>query len=208
MFPIIEFFLISYLIGSIPTAYIAVRKKSHIDIRSAGSGNVGTMNAYEVTGSRVVGIFVLAGDVVKGAGAVLLAARLPDSGEAVIAASFIGVVLGHCYPVWLKFRGGRGLAPAAGAMLILSWPFVAMWLVWWIAGYSIVRNIHLGNAAAIVATPLVGWMLPSGLISKYMESSFTSTQFLSVFTLVSALLLARHAEPIRELFWPSTKNGT
>ena len=207
MFLYLEVFLISYFIGSIPTAYIAVRRKSHIDIRSAGSGNVGTMNAYEVTGSRIVGIAVLFVDAAKGAGTILLTMQFLGLGEDAIALSFIGVVVGHCFPIWLKFKGGRGLATAAGGMLIVSWPFVILWFVCWIIGYRIIKNIHFGNVVAIVATPFLGWMMPREFLMKILAGPFSSNEFLAVYTFVSAILLLRHNEPIRDLFWPSTKNG-
>lgn len=207
MFLSLEVFLVTYLIGSIPTAYIVVRRKAHIDIRSAGSGNVGTMNAYEVTGSRFVGLMVLLGDVVKGALAVFFTMRLFGSNGYAIAAALLGVVVGHCFPVWLKFRGGRGLAPAAGAMLIVAWPFVAMWLVCWIVGYAVSKNIHIANVAAIVVTPLLGWVLPREIVLKSFTGSISSTEFLAIYTLVSAILFVRHIEPLRALLSSTIKNG-
>ena len=207
MFLILEVFLISYLIGSIPTAYIAVRRKSHIDIRSAGSGNVGTMNAYEVTGSRIVGVAVLFVDAAKGAGAILFTMRFLGHSEDAMAASLIGVVVGHCFPIWLKFKGGRGLAAAAGGMLVLDWPFVLVWLVCWIIGYSIIKDVHFGNIVAIVAAPILGWMMPQEILLRYLAGPFSSTEFLAVYSLVSAILFIRHIKPIRQLFWPSINNG-
>jgi glycerol-3-phosphate acyltransferase PlsY len=203
----LEVFLVTYLIGSIPTAYIVVRRKAHIDIRSAGTGNVGTMNAYEVTGSRFVGLMVLLGDVVKGVCAVLLTMLFSGFGENVFAAALLGVGVGHCFPVWLKFRGGRGLAPAAGAMLMVAWLFVAMWLVCWVVGYAVSKNIHVGNLAAIVVTPVLGWMLPQEIILKALTVPFSPTEFLAVYTLVSAVLFIRHIEPLRALLSSTIKNG-
>ena len=196
---ILEAFVLSYLIGSLPTAYIVVKRRSRIDIRSAGSGNVGTLNAYEVTGERLVGLVVLAVDVLKGSFAVLLTARLWGSTSDALSASLVGVVVGHCFPVWLKFRGGRGLAAAAGAMLVVSWIFVAMWLVCWFAGYSFSKNIHFGNIVAIVASPLMGCVLPKEIVLKFTIEPFSAGSILVVYCIMSSVLFIRHIGPLREL---------
>jgi acyl phosphate:glycerol-3-phosphate acyltransferase len=196
---ILEAFVLSYLIGSLPTAYIVVKRRSRIDIRSAGSGNVGTLNAYEVTGERLVGLVVLAVDVLKGSFAVLLTARLWGSTSDALSASLVGVVVGHCFPVWLKFRGGRGLAAAAGAMLVVSWIFVAMWLVCWFVGYSFSKNIHFGNIVAIVASPLMSCLLPKEIILKFTIEAFSAGNILIVYCLMSSVLFIRHIGPLREL---------
>jgi glycerol-3-phosphate acyltransferase PlsY len=194
-----EAFVLSYLIGSLPTAYIVVKRKSDIDIRRAGSGNVGTLNAYEVTGQRSVGLVVLAGDVLKGACGVLFSLYFWGSVPQCIIASLIGVVIGHCFPLWLKFRGGRGLAAAAGAMLVVSWMFVAMWCLCWVAGYSFSKNIHIGNITAILVSPLLGYAIPQGMLAKFSITSLTVSQILAAYCAMSAILFLRHIGPLRDL---------
>ncbi len=196
---ILEAFALSYLIGSLPTAYIVVKRKSHIDIRSAGSGNVGTLNAYEVTGERLVGIVVLAVDVLKGSFAVLLTAYVWGLTFDPLSASLVGIVIGHCFPVWLKFKGGRGLAAAAGAMLVVSWIFVAMWLVCWFVGYFFSKNIHVGNIVAIIASPLLGYVLPKETISEFTTAAFSAGNIRFVYCVMSLVLFIRHLGPLREL---------
>ncbi len=204
---ILEAFVLSYLIGSLPTAYIVVKRKAHIDIRSAGSGNVGTLNAYEVTGERFVGLVVLVIDVLKGAFAVLLTTLFWGSTSDAISASLIGIVVGHCFPVWLMFKGGRGLAPAAGAMLAVSWIFVVMWLVCWAIGYSFSKNIHVGNIVAILASPLLGYLVPKEIILKFTTSAFSAAQVLLIYSVMSAVLFIRHIEPLRDLISSRTTDG-
>jgi glycerol-3-phosphate acyltransferase PlsY len=204
---ILEAFVLSYLIGSLPTAYIVVKRKAHIDIRSAGSGNVGTLNAYEVTGERFVGLVVLVVDVLKGAFAVLLTTLFWGSTSDAISASLIGIVVGHCFPVWLMFKGGRGLAPAAGAMLAVSWIFVVMWLVCWAIGYSFSKNIHVGNIVAILASPLLGYLVPKEVISKFTTSAFSAAQILLIYSVMSAVLFIRHIGPLRDLIASRTTSG-
>ena len=138
-----------YLIGSIPFAYLLARRIGGIDVRLAGSGNVGAANVLRTTG--VAGaLVVVALDAGKGAATVLLARGL-DGGAAVPAAAGLAAILGHIYPVWLRFRGGKGVATACGvfallapaAALISAALFVAT--VWW------TRYVSLGSLAAATA---------------------------------------------------------
>lgn len=203
----LEVFFFSYLVGSLPTAYIAVKRKSNIDIRSAGSGNVGSMNAYEVTGARTVGIIVLLVDVVKGAIAPFVTITFFSPEPLAVSVAILGVVVGHCWPVWLKFKGGRGLAAAAGAMLVADWIFVLLWLACWGVGYFVSKNIHVRNAIAIVVSALLAWFVPNNFVLKTTLAGFTTLQIVSVYTVMSCVLLIRHLEPLRELMVPITKNG-
>ena len=192
-------FAISYLIGSLPTAYIVVKRKANIDIRSAGSGNVGTLNAYEVTGKRFIGILVLVVDIAKGAGAVLLMRLVFNQEPLVISIALVAVVVGHCFPVWLKFHGGRGLAPAAGAMVVTGWIFVLLWLLSWGITYWFSKNIHLGNIVAIVATPILGYLIPQEIIMRTIVAGFSDSGILLAYSAMSVALLVRHIEPLRTL---------
>ena len=142
--------VVGYLIGSIPTAYLIVRWKSKVDIRKAGSGNVGTLNSYEVTRSKLVGVLVLVVDLLKGVSAVLLAAAIaPGMGFGASAVGGISAVVGHSFPFWLKFKGGRGLATAAGVLMPLQWLVVLFWGFWWAIGFFLTRNVNVGNVMCI-----------------------------------------------------------
>ena len=198
-------FIASYLIGSLPTAYIVVKRRLDIDIRNAGSGNVGTLNAYEVTGTRMVGVVVLAVDLLKGALAIFAARIVFGNTPGIISYALVGVVLGHCFPVWLGFKGGRGLAPAAGAVLVVAWMFVSAWLILWAVGYLFSRNIHVGNIFAIVAVPVLGYFGPEMIIGAAIAGGYSSSQFLFVYSLMSTILLVRHIGPLRELIEAYTK---
>ena len=204
---ILEVFVFSYLIGSLPTAYIVVKRKAHIDIRSAGSGNVGTLNAYEVTGQRLIGLVVLVVDVLKGALAIILASVLFGSTSNAISTALVGTIVGHCFPVWLMFKGGRGLAAAAGAMLTVSWIFVAMWLVCWCVGYSLSKNVHVGNIVAIAASPLLGFVVPKEIIMKFTIAALSADQLLLMYCVMSAVLFIRHIEPLRALILSRSTDG-
>ena len=115
------FFLVlaGYLIGAIPTGVILTRLAGGEDIRNAGSGNIGATNVYRVAG-RKLGVVTLIGDCLKGAVPTLLAQQtfnLPETGVALVA---LAAFIGHCYPVYLGFKGGKGVATALGIFLVLS----------------------------------------------------------------------------------------
>lgn len=201
-------FVISYLIGSLPTAYIVVKRKANIDIRSAGSGNVGTMNAYEVTGKRFIGILVLVVDIAKGAGAIVLTRLVFSQEPLVISVALVAVVVGHCFPVWLKFHGGRGLAPAAGAMIVTGWIFVLLWLVSWGIGYWFSKNVHVGNIVAIIAAPILGYIIPQELIMRTIVAGFSVSGILLAYSAMSVALLVRHIEPLQTLISSRSNKDT
>jgi glycerol-3-phosphate acyltransferase PlsY len=186
-----------YLIGSIPTAYLLVKWKANLDIRTAGSGNVGTLNSYEVTNSKFVGAVVLLVDLLKGVCAVLAAQTL-GGGFPAAAAAALAAVLGHNFPVWLGFRGGRGLATAAGAMLLLGWVVLPIWMLAWFIGYKLSRDVNVGNAIATLAMLLIPWVVPVEIWREWISGS---AEVFRIFLLLLALLiLVRLVQPVREYF--------
>lgn len=151
--------LVSYLVGSFPTAYLVVRKWAGIDVTSLGSGNIGTMNTHRATENKRLTILVLLGDMAKGAIAVFLARFLLSSSPEAAVLTSAAVVLGHNYSVYMKFRGGRGLATAAGAMLIFNPLILLMWLLIWVPPFLISKILVVGTLTATVLTPVVTYML-------------------------------------------------
>lgn len=109
---------VAYLVGSVPFAYLLSRRRG-VDLRRVGSGNVGATNVLRTSGVRAAVLAVVL-DGVKGAAAVLLAQRLVGGGAAVPVAAGLASVVGHIYPVWLHFRGGKGVATAAGVFAVLT----------------------------------------------------------------------------------------
>jgi glycerol-3-phosphate acyltransferase PlsY len=164
-----------------------------------GTGNVGALNSYEVTGSRLVGLAVLAVDLVKGAVSVLFARLLSDGSFTFLALSAFCVVLGHCYPVWLSFKGGRGLASAAGAVLVVNWIFVLVWCALWFVTYLLTRNVHKGNVSAIAVTPFIAALLSQRMVDWGLLRQEDTTLFIVFGFLLCALLFTRHLQPIREI---------
>ncbi|HZV12262.1 MAG TPA: glycerol-3-phosphate acyltransferase [Candidatus Kapabacteria bacterium] len=161
--------IISYLIGSVPTAFLILKHKHGIDVRSAGSGNVGARNSYEVTGNIRIGIFVGIVDGLKGLVVFIITRFLFDGTFMVVAVATIAVLIGHNYSVWIGFRGGRGLATAAGALLF-SFPMVlAAWVIIWIIVSKIKDDVIVGNMITsasvevlLFVLPLNWWLLGAG----------------------------------------------
>jgi glycerol-3-phosphate acyltransferase PlsY len=193
-------FFISYLIGSIPTAFLVVKKTSSVDIRTVGSGNVGGRNALEVTGKKWVGVVVTLIDLFKGIVPVLIASTFFQEKAPAVTAAMVGTVLGHCYPVWLKFHGGRGLATGAGTMLVTSWVWVPLWLILYFTTEKITKNVHASSVIALVGMPIIIWFVPDPWISKVTVGYFSPQEFFSAGSLIAAVCLSRHIQPLKEYF--------
>jgi glycerol-3-phosphate acyltransferase PlsY len=150
----------AYLLGSLPSAYLVVRFAKGPDLRTVESGSVGALNAFRATGLGWVGVVVLVLDVAKGVVAVLLAGGGAGPMAQALAAAM--VVVGHNYPVWLRFKGGKGLAAAAGALSAITPLAVPVWGVVWGIGYAVSGYIVMGTIAATAILPLLlglvaGW---------------------------------------------------
>jgi glycerol-3-phosphate acyltransferase PlsY len=143
--------LAGYLLGSIPFALLMARRWSATDLRRVGSGNLGAANVMRASGVRA-GILVALLDMLKGALSVLLAERLSPSAAAPAVAGFAAIV-GHIYPVWLRFRGGKGVATACGVFSILTPLAVPPALAVFVAAVWITKYISLGSVLASIALP-------------------------------------------------------
>jgi acyl phosphate:glycerol-3-phosphate acyltransferase len=192
--------VVGYLFGSIPTAYVLVRWKSNLDIRKVGSGNVGTLNSFEVTNSKLVGVGVLLIDLFKGVLAVLFVRGAMGDEFATLAWGGIGAIVGHNFPVWLGFRGGRGLATAAGVMLVLGWMFVPIWMGVWFIGKLISGDVNVGNACGTIAVLLVGLLAPLSMLGKMIVDSAPVFDFKIFITVLTMVILFRLVQPVRDYF--------
>ncbi|HEY8549444.1 MAG TPA: glycerol-3-phosphate 1-O-acyltransferase PlsY [Vicinamibacterales bacterium] len=148
----------AYAIGSIPFAWLVVRRFADIDLRRTGSGNIGAANAFRST-TPAIGILVALLDGSKGAGAVLLA-RYAGLDELETTAALLAVV-GHVAPVWLRFRGGKGVATAGGALAVLSPPIFSIAFAIFIVSVWRSRYVSAGSiAAACAMMPAALWRFP------------------------------------------------
>jgi glycerol-3-phosphate acyltransferase PlsY len=146
--------LFGYLAGSVPFAFLLARRAG-IDVRVAGSGNVGAANVLRTTGAWR-GFLVMALDVAKGAAAVILV-QPAGGGPPVAALAGAAAIVGHIYPVWLRFHGGKGVAVAAGVFSVLSPIATGIAASLFLVTVWVTRYVSLGSIAATVALPPVAW---------------------------------------------------
>jgi glycerol-3-phosphate acyltransferase PlsY len=144
-------FVFGYLLGSIPFGLVLTKLSGGPDPRSIGSGNIGATNVLR-TGNKGLAAATLLGDLLKGTAAVLLASRW---GQDAALAAGLGAFLGHLFPVWLRGKGGKGVATYIGVLLGLAWPAVLAFGVIWIGVAAASRYSSLAGLAASATTPLV-----------------------------------------------------
>ncbi len=195
--------VLGYLLGSIPTAYILLKRVYSIDITQSGSGNVGALNAYEVSRSKQIGIFVLLIDLLKGVISYNLVITLFPWSFGYAALSVFFAVFAHCYSPWIKLNGGRGLATAAGGLILFIPLFVILWMIAWLITFLISKkNIHIGNVAATIIT-LFASILFSDLFIRF---SFPKPEILTHYIIFSimifSVILSKHIKPMIGLFRP------
>jgi glycerol-3-phosphate acyltransferase PlsY len=190
--------VLGYLIGSIPTAFLLVRWKSNVDIRSEGSGNVGALNSFQVTRSKLVGAGVLLLDLLKGVSAVQLGSVLIGHHFALHAIAGVAAVAGHNFPIWLRFKGGRGLATAAGVMLVIAWPLIPIWGLLWVVGHALTKRVNMGNVIACV-TEMIGVLVaPAGVLNVLVGPASAPVEFRTFGFVLFSIILVRHIKPFRE----------
>jgi glycerol-3-phosphate acyltransferase PlsY len=150
--------LAAYFLGSIPFGLLLAKLFGGSDVRKAGSGNIGAANVARVVGP-LAGILTLVLDTAKGAAAVLLAARLTHESAAWMMLAALAALAGHCFPVWLKFKGGKGVATALGVFLALC-PLAALAALLLFALVAACwRYVSLGSISAAAAMPLLMYFL-------------------------------------------------
>ncbi len=150
--------LIAYILGSIPFGYLIVRWRKGIDVRTTGSRSIGATNVMRNLGiTGFLGTFIL--DAGKGTAAVLLAKKMTGDGSAWVGAAAVAVILGHCFPLWLKFRGGKGVATGMGAFIGLSPIPLGIVLIIFALVVGIWRYVSLGSIIATAAFPAAIYFL-------------------------------------------------
>ena len=149
-------FFAAYLLGSIPFGLLLTRVSGLGDIRGIGSGNIGATNVLR-TGNKALAAATLLLDGGKGALAVMIGWQVGGPDIAIVAAA--GSVLGHLFPVWLKFRGGKGVATGLGVLLALSWPVGVAACATWLAIAAVFRISSFAALAALASAPVYAWYL-------------------------------------------------
>jgi acyl phosphate:glycerol-3-phosphate acyltransferase len=180
---------VSYLLGSIPFGYLLVRIFKGEDVRSSGSGNIGATNVARK--SPALGVATLLLDAAKGLAAVLLAQALssgPHQQLIMTTAAFFAVV-GHLFPVWLKFRGGKGVATSLGSFILLTPKSILCMVGLFLLIAVAFRYISLGSVAVAAAFPLLAWAL----------HEYADSRQLIFVALVSVLVIWRHRQNLRRI---------
>jgi glycerol-3-phosphate acyltransferase PlsY len=202
---IIGLVLVSYLLGSIPWGFL-IGKAKGIDVRKEGSKNIGATNVTRCVG-KWAGKLCFALDFLKGmlpvlAAQYLLGGKLIDVSEAQEAYVVIGVlfaaVLGHIFPVFLNFRGGKGISTAAGAIVALNWIALVAALAVWVVVFLVSRYVSLASIVAAAVLPIVGWVMYL-VESKYCPPLSTSPVVLIFLTVISLVAIIRHHSNIQRL---------
>ena len=176
-------FLLGYLLGSIPFGMVLTKLAGTQDLRSIGSGNIGATNVLR-TGRKGLAAATLIGDMLKGTIAVVIIGYYGGANAAMLAA--LGAFLGHLFPVWLKFNGGKGVATYIGVLIGLFWPAALMFCLIWLATAVTTRYSSLSALVAAFVTPLFLWW-------------FGHPALASLFVVLTLLLFWKHSENIKRL---------
>jgi glycerol-3-phosphate acyltransferase PlsY len=175
--------ILGYFLGSIPFGLILTRLAGTQDLRSIGSGSIGTTNVLR-TGRKDLAAATLIGDMLKGTVAVIIAGNFGGPDAAMLAA--LGAFLGHLFPVWLKFRGGKGVAVYIGVLLGLLWPAALVFCLIWLAVAVITRYSSLSALIASLVTPMLLWWLGHLALA-------------ALFAVLTLLVFYAHRENIKRL---------
>lgn len=184
MFKIILLFLFSYLLGSIPFGYL-IAKREKINVRNHGSGNIGATNVLRTVGKKA-GILTLTGDFLKGFIPVLMALYITQS-EYMIGLVGILAILGHIYPIFLKFKGGKGVATSLGVFTGIMPLVVLITTIIWLIICFVSRYVSLSSMIASIALPVLAW--------QFNEPKF----YILLSTLATIFIIFRHKDNLRRL---------
>jgi glycerol-3-phosphate acyltransferase PlsY len=175
--------VLAYLLGSIPFGLVLTRLAGYGDIRAIGSGNIGATNVLR-TGSKLLAVLTVVLDAGKGAAAVLIGQQFgPDMAAIAALAAF----LGHLFPVWLRFKGGKGVATAGGIVLAYAWPVGLVALATWIVVVAATRYSSLAALTACALAPLYAW-----LITRQIQPT-------EIILALAVMVILRHHANIRRL---------
>jgi glycerol-3-phosphate acyltransferase PlsY len=175
--------MLGYILGSIPFGLVLTKLAGTEDLRSIGSGNIGATNVLR-TGRKGLAVATLLGDALKGTLAVVLAGYFGGPDAAMLAG--LGAFLGHLFPLWLKFKGGKGVAVYIGVLIGLFWPAAVVFCVIWLTTAIVTRYSSVAAFVASVVTPIFLWW-------------FGHLALAALFAVLTLLLFYKHRENISRL---------
>jgi len=178
----------SYLLGSIPFGYLLVRAFHGQDVRQTGSGNIGATNVSRT--SPGLGVLTLILDALKGLTAVTVTRMLFPGHTILLGAAALFAIVGHIFPVWLRFRGGKGVATGLGSFVLLTPKTILVMIAIFVVMLLAFRYVSLASILTVALFPLLAWIL---------EPYPDAPQMLIFTTAASVLIIAKHHENIRRL---------
>ena len=178
----------SYLLGSIPFGFVLVRIFRGQDVRQTGSGNIGATNVAR--SSPVLGLLTLVLDALKGLAAVALTRAFFPGRNVLAGMAALFAILGHMFPLWLKFRGGKGVATGLGSFALLAPKTIVVMAGIFVAVVLVFRHVSLGSIMAVAFFPLLAWVL---------HDYGYEPQVLVLIAIASVLIIAKHHQNIRRL---------
>jgi len=191
--------VLSYLVGSIPFAYILLKVLHKKDITQEGSGNSGAMNSYEITNNKFIGILVFVLDFIKAYTLLyIISINFDDIMILRLVASF--VILGHNYSIFIRFHGGRGLSPAAGVMAFFNIYGILMWLLMFFTSKKIISaNVHIATAIGLIGANIMLWASPEEMLRVFETFHFEDlSDFRTLYMVISIFIISKLVSPIRE----------
>ena len=193
-------FAMAYLLGSISFSYILIKKFHNKDLRNEGSGNLGMLNSYEASKDKVLTFAILMLDMTKAIYCIALVNLLFYESYLIgTIIAGIGIILGHNWNIFLRFRGGRGLAPAAGISFVVNFYPLIIWLASWTISKAFTKNIHISNCISSILTIAILWISPSDLIFSFDSwESITPDALRILFTAINILIILSHYKVLIE----------
>lgn len=191
--------VLGYLLGSIPTGYLVLKAERGIDITKSGSGNVGALNALEVSKSKIIGLLVLIIDALKGLLSVYLPILFFPFGFVMPAIALVFAVFSHCFNPWLSFKGGRGLATAAGGTILIFPILPAVWILIWLITFIWKKNVIISNITAIIIS-IIAILLSEEKDFRYSFPHSNSVSIVLFFAITLMMIIfIKHIEPLNEI---------
>jgi glycerol-3-phosphate acyltransferase PlsY len=192
-------FLLMYAIGAVPFAFL-LASRAGVDLREHGSRNIGARNAFEVTKRKDIGTSVLVLDLLKGLLPVISLDYYLD-GPSVLPLALVALVLGHCYSIWLRFHGGRGLATAAGILAVTGPIVLASWIVSYFCARAFVKDIHARTVIALGVALVVTFVLDDATSVRFIYQSRSYETFgiiplQAAIAIMIAIIFTRHIGPL------------
>lgn len=190
---------IGYVLGSVPTAFLFLKIFRGIDITKDGSGNVGALNTIRTSKSKLIGIIVLLIDASKGALSTIIPLLIFPETFILPALALLFAVFAHCFNPWLAFKGGRGLAVAAGGGLIIFPYVIVIWILLWVIFYLMKKNHHIANIGATILTLLLLFNTIDIAIKYSTIKSVSSSSLITIIAAILIIIFIKHIEPLKKI---------